>query len=132
MITIFCPIHFQTSHCSSAALCVCMLCTHIKIYKQCLCFYTYPYIHSLICLGQNAQKRIEQLKSTKILYVESQMALTSQTRLTRVFLAPRSNTAPLTQGSNVCKRGRCWCAGPLSTAHRSPTQQQPQQRVGQR
>lgn len=59
-------------------------------------FMSYPYIHSLICLGQNAQKRIEQQKSTKILYVESQMALTSQTRLTRVFLAPRSNTAPLT------------------------------------
>lgn len=76
-------------------MCVHAVHTHVTI-QIVFVFISCPYIHSLICLGQNAQKRIEQHKSTKILYVESQMALTSQTRLTRVFLAARSNTAPLT------------------------------------
>jgi len=38
----------------------------------------------------------KEQKSTKMLCVESQMALTSQTRLTQAYLAHRSNTAPQT------------------------------------
>lgn len=76
-------------------MCVQAVHTHVTI-EIVFVLISYPYIHSLICLGQNAQTGTEQHRSTKIVYVESQMALTSQTRLTRVFLAPRSNTAPLT------------------------------------
>lgn len=74
---------------------VCVSCAHTCNYRDSVCVDIISYVHA-VCLGQNAQKRTEQHRSTKMLYVESQMALTSQTRLTRVFPAPRSNTAPLT------------------------------------
>lgn len=96
------------------------------------CFVFVPCQHKLSIFPAWVGMPRKEQKSTKMLYVESQMALTSQSRLTQAFLAHRSNTAAQTQGSNVSKRGRCCCAGPLSMASRSPPWQQPQQRVGQR